>query len=172
MRYFLFVLALAVAMLAPAAEALAQATRTGPGARPEILNAIPPNSDYPPPPPTTHLLKGEIGDLRSSLKKKGLISCSMIGLSSRVIFQAVHVKLRYSPARLPWKLIWTGARSSIFRTSQPQSLLCSVMAGGSQQMRCRTEWSTLSRSMAGAVTLSCILFISMHKRNGYVEGSF
>lgn len=72
MRYFLFVLALAVAMLAPAAEALAQATRTGPGARPEILNAIPPNSDYPPPPPTTHLLKGEIGDLRSSLKKKGI----------------------------------------------------------------------------------------------------
>lgn len=72
MRYFPFIVALLVAMLVPAGEAWAQATVTGPGARPEILNAIPPDSDYPPPPPVTHLLEGEVGRWRSSLSKKGI----------------------------------------------------------------------------------------------------
>ncbi|MGF1276513.1 carbohydrate porin [Acetobacter pasteurianus] len=59
-------------MLLPAAQAWGQSTSTGPGARPEILNAIPPDSYYPPPPPTTHLLGGEVGEWRKSLSKKGV----------------------------------------------------------------------------------------------------
>lgn len=72
MRHFPFIAVFIAVMLLPAAQAWGQSTSTGPGARPEILNAIPPDSYYPPPPPTTHLLGGEVGEWRKSLSQKGV----------------------------------------------------------------------------------------------------
>lgn len=75
MRHFPFIAVFIAVMLLPAAQAWGQSTSTGPGARPEILNAIPPDSYYPPPPPTTHLLGGEVGEWRKSLSKRESIFC-------------------------------------------------------------------------------------------------
>lgn len=72
MRHFPFIAVFIAVMLLPVAQAWGQSTSTGPGARPEILNAIPPDSYYPPPPPTTHLLGGEVGEWLKSLSKKGV----------------------------------------------------------------------------------------------------
>ncbi|GAA4488489.1 carbohydrate porin [Gluconacetobacter asukensis] len=71
-RFFPAFVLLVAAMIMPAVRSWAQSTNTGPGALPEILNAIPPESNYPPPPPVTHLLQGEAARWHDSLANKGV----------------------------------------------------------------------------------------------------
>lgn len=75
MRHFPFIAVFIAVMLLPAAQAWGQSTSTGPGARPEILNAIPPDSYYPPPPPTTHLLGARLGSGVNRFQKRESIFC-------------------------------------------------------------------------------------------------